>query len=140
MAQEQKDINIDFINEDIEVVKKIDAEHYATGYFKELGYKVYFSKKIFLDERKIRRRNPRGTNNSRLSEIYFLYYQHSWLRDCIQDSVGIPDLVMFKDRKVTFVEVKTSEDGLRGCQLKWMKRHNDVHTIVFYLNQIKIKK
>ncbi len=132
-------INIEFLEETISVDKKIDAEHYATGYFKELGWKVCFSKKINSEERKLSRKYS-GGYSPRLVEIAFLYDKYHGLKECVQDSLGVPDLVVFKDDKFKFIEVKTNSDGLSGDQLNWMKKHNDVDIAVFYLKQNIIKK
>lgn len=133
-------INIEFLEEEIEVIRRMDAEHYATGYFKELGYKVHFSKKIFADEKMMKRHNSCRSNNPRLAEIYFLYDDYPGVEECIHDPLGIPDLVLFKNGKFIFVEVKTGGDGIRSDQLKWMGRHNNIDIILFYLNQKIIKK
>jgi len=138
-GKQDNDININFIEENIDVVKNIDAEHYATGYFKNLGYKVYFSKKIFSDERKIRKNNVCNSHNEKLTEIVFLYDDHPALKKCIHDSLGIPDLVIFKDNNFEFIEVKTNQDGLSGDQMRWMKNHKETKTSIFYLNQTIIK-
>lgn len=132
------DIVIDLITEEICVDKKTDAEHYATGYFKELGWKVYFSKKLNSEERELRK-NYYGGYSPKLVEIVSLYEKYPKLEECIRDSLGIPDLVMFKDDKYMFVEVKTDSDGLRVDQLIWMKTHNNVDIIVFHLKQEILK-
>jgi len=133
------DINIEFLEENIDIDKKMDAEHYATGYFKELGYKVYFTKKILSEEKRLRKNSKFRSNNDKLVEIISLYENYPKLKKCVYDNIGSPDLVLFKDKKMIFVEVKTGEDGLRPYQIKWMRNHNDVKTIIFYLNQNIIK-
>jgi hypothetical protein len=133
-------INISFIEEEITIDKKMDAEHYATGYFKNLGYQVYYSKKIFLEERKIKKSNMGEIWNNKLSKIMLLYNENPMLMECIHDPLGIPDLAIFKDGKFEFIEVKTGQDGLGSDQLKWMKNHPNVKISVFYLNQIIAKK
>ena len=132
-------INIELLEEIISVDKKMNAEHYATGYFKELGWKVYFSKKINSEDRKLRRKYS-GGYIPKLVEIAFLYDKYPKLKECIQDSLGVPDLVVFKDGKFKFIEVKTNSDGLSGDQLNWMGKHNDVDIVVFYLKQNIIEK
>lgn len=106
-----KIININFYKS----IKKIDAEHYATGFFKEKGFKVFFSsnKKIFNEI------------PSRFEEII----------SSLKDKNGRPDLFIFCGDNYYFVEVKNSNDYLRENQLNWVIRNPKVNFIIFYLNQ-----
>lgn len=49
------------------------------------------------------------------------------------DKNGIPDLVLIKDENITFVEVKSINDVLRGNQLEWIDKHPQYKVIVLYL-------
>ena len=69
-------------------------------------------------------------------DILCLYDNYSGLEECMKDRLGRPDLIIFKDNELIFVEVKTGQDGLRADQLRWMSEHNNFKIVIFYLNQI----
>jgi len=92
-----------------------DAEHYATGYFKEKGFRVKFTK------------------NKEIKKLISSKYSN--IINALDDIIGRPDLIILKDDYYYFVEVKTKDDGLNTNQLKWMIRNPNVEVIIFYLNQ-----
>ena len=120
--------NLYFIDEEIETPIRMDAEHYATGYFKELGYKVYFTKDIYSSMKK-------GTNSKKF-ETLCLYDNYVGIRQCIEDVLGRPDLIILSKTKAIFVEVKTNGDNLSEVQMDWIMKHNNMETILFNLKQI----
>lgn len=92
--------------------EKVDAEEFASNYFKLYGFDdcFKFSK-------------ARGRiNNTSYNEL-------------INDVVGRPDLIALKDKEICLIEVKTNRDGLRREQAKWIDKHTNFNVIIFYLEQ-----
>jgi hypothetical protein len=54
---------------------------------------------------------------------------------------GVPDFMAFDDSgEYLFVEVKSSDDGLRGTQLKWLRDFQGINMEIWFADERDIKK
>lgn len=98
--------------------KELEAEEYLISLYKLAGYQCYRSKDYFLKEK-----------------IPYKIYS-----DAIEDSYGIPDLIVWNDKEAFFVEVKLFSGSISGNQLVWYTSHPDVISIICFVgNEHEIK-
>jgi len=107
-----------------------DAEHFCSGFLLKKGWKVYFTKDC-ASFKKIKKKLIDCDHSLNYLNPKFQKYIFS----AMQDRLGRPDLICFKDGRIMFVEVKTGSDGLRGEQIRWMIKHESewYDLMVFYV-------
>lgn len=111
------EMKIKYITQKIDLYGQVyDVEELAKLYFESIGFHVYYSKDIFYHR----------------EEDWYNKVSHLELK-------GIPDLLLVKDQKISFVEVKKynnqfgKSDSLRLDQLKWIESNPEFETTIFAL-------
>ncbi len=118
----------------IQVTQKGKAESIAEEYFKEKGYEVYrsrtnggyrcigvefywqdFSSKITLEDRKLIKRLRNLMSPEEFKELAYM----------VKDKNGTPDLLLIKEEKITFVEVKFNYETIKPSTVEFYIRYGD---------------
>lgn len=57
--------------------------------------------------------------------------------DCRQYGEGHPDYIVIKGNTRVYVEVKSTNDGLRMEQAKWIFKHPEKQVVIYWVNNVK---
>lgn len=110
-------------------VKIFDTEYFARRYFKSNGYDIYHSRKALKDikfKRNFLMKYSYAINDKKIKEI----------KKSLEIKKGMPDFFLVKNDSIFFVEVKSSNDGLKIDQLIWMQKNPDFKKIIFCVKEI----
>lgn len=97
---------------------KRETEESIAEYFKELGFQVFFKYASKI-------RNGRISSNEQIRSLFKAY-----------DS-GYPDLLLRKDKEISFIEIKLDGDSLRQNQVLFLDKLGKIENVtVLYINNI----